>query len=68
MEPAVAYGAAKAGSVGFDPVAFFKHPRTILRLLCWVSRLGSAAGGRWCAACRRPHLRVWVLFLCRQDG
>uniref|UniRef100_A0A667X5T9 Synaptogyrin n=1 Tax=Myripristis murdjan TaxID=586833 RepID=A0A667X5T9_9TELE len=36
MEPAGAYGAGKAGSAAFDPVAFFTHPRTILRLLSWV--------------------------------
>uniref|UniRef100_A0A3Q2YQI4 Synaptogyrin 3b n=1 Tax=Hippocampus comes TaxID=109280 RepID=A0A3Q2YQI4_HIPCM len=36
MEPAAAYGAAKAGKVVFDPVAFFTHPRTIMRLLSWV--------------------------------
>ncbi|KAM6942107.1 synaptogyrin-1-like isoform 2-T2 [Lycodopsis pacificus] len=36
MEPAGAYGARKAGSVPFDPVAFFTHPRTILRLMSWV--------------------------------
>ncbi|XP_034455047.1 synaptogyrin-3-like isoform X2 [Hippoglossus hippoglossus] len=36
MEPAGAYGAGKAGSVSFDPVAFFTHPRTILRLMSWV--------------------------------
>uniref|UniRef100_A0A3B3WMC3 MARVEL domain-containing protein n=1 Tax=Poecilia mexicana TaxID=48701 RepID=A0A3B3WMC3_9TELE len=36
METAVAYGAMKAGRVPFDPVAFFTHPRTILRLLSWV--------------------------------
>lgn len=39
MEAAGAYGARKAGSVRFDPVAYFTHPRTILRLLSWVSRL-----------------------------
>lgn len=37
MQPAGAYGAGKAGSVAFDPVAFFTHPRTVLRLLSWVS-------------------------------
>ncbi|KAG7237083.1 hypothetical protein INR49_032829 [Caranx melampygus] len=36
MEPAGAYGAGKAGSLAFDPVAFFTHPRTVLRLLSWV--------------------------------
>ncbi|XP_069545846.1 synaptogyrin-1-like isoform X3 [Brachyistius frenatus] len=36
MEPAGAYGAGKAGSFTFDPVAFFTHPRTILRLMSWV--------------------------------
>ncbi|TNN31443.1 Synaptogyrin-3 [Liparis tanakae] len=36
MEAAGAYGAAKAGSVAFDPVAFFTHPRTVLRLTSWV--------------------------------
>uniref|UniRef100_G3PX33 Synaptogyrin n=1 Tax=Gasterosteus aculeatus aculeatus TaxID=481459 RepID=G3PX33_GASAC len=36
MERAGAYGAAKAGGVAFDPVAFFTHPRTILRLMSWV--------------------------------
>uniref|UniRef100_A0A3Q2NRB6 Synaptogyrin 3b n=1 Tax=Fundulus heteroclitus TaxID=8078 RepID=A0A3Q2NRB6_FUNHE len=36
METAGAYGARKAGNVPFDPVAFFTHPRTILRLLSWV--------------------------------
>lgn len=36
METAGAYGARKAGSVAFDPVAFFTHPRSILRLLSWV--------------------------------
>ncbi|XP_035812464.1 synaptogyrin-1-like isoform X2 [Amphiprion ocellaris] len=36
MEPAGAYGAGKAGAVSFDPVAFFTHPRTVLRLLSWV--------------------------------
>ncbi|XP_043970681.1 synaptogyrin-3-like [Gambusia affinis] len=36
METASAYGAMKAGRVLFDPVAFFTHPRTILRLLSWV--------------------------------
>lgn len=59
MEPAVAYGAAKAGSVSFDPVAFFKHPRTILRLLCWVSLLCNAA----LALMSRPacsRISVWL--------
>ncbi|XP_028316924.1 synaptogyrin-3-like isoform X2 [Gouania willdenowi] len=36
MEPAGAYGAGKAGSIAFDAVAFFTHPRTLLRLLSWV--------------------------------
>ncbi|XP_030268398.1 synaptogyrin-1-like isoform X2 [Sparus aurata] len=36
MEPAGAYGAGKAGSFTFDPVAFFTHPRTVLRLMSWV--------------------------------
>ncbi|XP_061626566.1 synaptogyrin-3-like [Phyllopteryx taeniolatus] len=36
MEPAAVYGAAKAGKLAFDPLAFFTHPRTILRLLSWV--------------------------------
>ncbi|KAF3852417.1 hypothetical protein F7725_005772 [Dissostichus mawsoni] len=36
MESAGAYGAGKAGSVAFDPVAFFTHPRTVLRLMSWV--------------------------------
>lgn len=39
MESAGAYGAGKAGSFNFDPVAFFTHPRTILRLMSWVSLL-----------------------------
>lgn len=39
MEPAGAYGAGKAGSFTFDPVAFFTHPRTVLRLMSWVSLL-----------------------------
>lgn len=56
MEPAVAYGAAKAGSASFDPVAFFKHPRTILRLMCWV-RLALMSR----SACT-PRLSVWVSF------
>ncbi|MEQ2241845.1 hypothetical protein ILYODFUR_029558 [Ilyodon furcidens] len=42
METAGAYGARKAGSVPFDPVAFFTHPRTILRLLSWW------VTGTWC--------------------
>lgn len=62
MEPAVAYGAAKAGSVSFDPVAFFKHPRTILRLLCWVSLLWNVRAGVDEQACLHPHLSVWVSF------
>lgn len=37
MEPAGGYGAGKAGGVAFDPVAFFTHPRTVLRLMSWVS-------------------------------
>ncbi|XP_075889841.1 synaptogyrin-1-like isoform X2 [Nelusetta ayraudi] len=36
MEPAGGYGAGKAGGVAFDPVAFFTHPRTVLRLMSWV--------------------------------
>ncbi|KAM9769124.1 synaptogyrin-1-like isoform 2-T2 [Menidia menidia] len=36
MDSTAAYGARKAGSVAFDPVAFLTHPRTILRLLSWV--------------------------------
>ena len=39
MEPAGAYGAGKAGSFVFDPVAFFTHPRTVLRLMSWVRLL-----------------------------
>lgn len=53
MEPAGAYGAGKAGSLAFDPVAFFTHPRTVLRLLSWVSlhRIESVfiINGRACA-------------------
>lgn len=37
MEPAGGFGAGKAGGVAFDPVAFFTHPRTVLRLMSWVS-------------------------------
>ncbi|KAM4585160.1 synaptogyrin-3-like [Odontesthes bonariensis] len=36
METTGAYGVRKAGGVTFDPVAFFTHPRTVLRLLSWV--------------------------------
>ncbi|XP_030206761.1 synaptogyrin-1 isoform X2 [Gadus morhua] len=36
MESAGAYGAGRAGSTSFDPVAFFTHPRTVVRLLSWV--------------------------------
>ncbi|XP_077461351.1 synaptogyrin-3-like [Stigmatopora argus] len=36
MDPAVAFGSAKAGKLAFDPVAFFTHPRTIMRILSWV--------------------------------
>uniref|UniRef100_A0A1A8QV47 Synaptogyrin n=1 Tax=Nothobranchius pienaari TaxID=704102 RepID=A0A1A8QV47_9TELE len=36
MEAAGGYGTRKATGVRFDPVAFFTHPRTILRLLSWV--------------------------------
>ncbi|KAM9792080.1 synaptogyrin-3-like [Neosynchiropus ocellatus] len=36
MDAAAAYGASRAGGVAFDPVAFFSHPRTLLRLLSWV--------------------------------
>lgn len=62
MEPAVAFGAAKAGSVNFDPVAFFKHPRTILRLMCWVSLLCNARAGAGEQACLHPLPSVWVSF------
>lgn len=37
MESAGGFGAGKAGGVAFDPVAFFTHPRTVLRLMSWVS-------------------------------
>lgn len=64
MEPAGAYGAAKAGSIGFDPVAFFKHPRTILRLMCWVSLLCNVRADVNEQACMHtPHLSVWVSFM-----
>uniref|UniRef100_A0A1A8F1Y7 Synaptogyrin 3b n=1 Tax=Nothobranchius korthausae TaxID=1143690 RepID=A0A1A8F1Y7_9TELE len=36
MDAAGGYGTRKAAGVRFDPVAFFTHPRTILRLLSWV--------------------------------
>lgn len=64
MEPAGAYGAAKAGSTSFDPVAFFKHPRTILRLMCWVSLLCNVRADVNEQACMHPpHLSVWVSFM-----
>ncbi|KAJ3615192.1 hypothetical protein NHX12_018760 [Muraenolepis orangiensis] len=36
MESAGGYGAGRAGSNSFDAVAFFTHPRTVVRLLSWV--------------------------------
>ncbi|XP_008315012.1 synaptogyrin-1-like [Cynoglossus semilaevis] len=36
METAGGFNAGKAGHIAFDPVAFFTHPRTILRLMSWV--------------------------------
>lgn len=65
MEPAGAYGAAKAGSIGVDPVAFFKHPRTILRLMCWVSLLCNVRADVNEQACMPPppNLSVWVSFM-----
>ncbi|KAM6972357.1 synaptogyrin-3-like [Aplochiton taeniatus] len=36
MEPAGAYGSGKAGNTNFEPIGFFTHPRTVLRLLSWV--------------------------------
>lgn len=54
MEPAGGYGAGKAGGVAFDPVAFFTHPRTVLRLMSWVSLpTPTAVPTSQCAGCRQ---------------
>lgn len=63
MEQAGAYGAGKAGSVGFDPVAFFTHPRTILRLMSWVSLLCNVRVDISGQAC--PHPDLFPIYVSR---
>lgn len=63
MEPAGAYGAGKAGSVAFDPVAFFTHPRTILRLLSWVRHPLQCVGYHQWTGLPAPPLSVSLPFI-----
>lgn len=66
MEPAGAYGAGKAGSVSFDPVAFFTHPRTILRLMSWVSLLCNVWADISGQAYLHPHLSpIHIVYVSR---